>query len=324
MESNCNAIRNVLRGLRTPLEDKFSALHLQVDVDEATRDVPGSPNIPATILEKIQESDAFVADVSLVNSGAPDDPKKTPNPNVVFELGFAVAHLGWKRVILLFNETYGEVEELPFDFDRHRVSPYRIKDAKDSKSKLKELCDAALSLIITEDPPKPSEEFDPESTKRIRDIRQLSDILHSLHWHTIEEHLEAAPKRVSKEVLFFNDSFEAIRNAATFHLYDTKLLELLDNFGKHFHETLRFGERYDSPRNLNGYIFTYSEDHERRRQEEKDWNYIDGELGELRIAMRELIAYLREEYVELDLSAMSAEAWTRYHYFESRPGFGIN
>jgi hypothetical protein len=83
--SNRNAIRKILRGLRSPLENKFSTLHLHVDVDEATRNVPGSPNIPATILDKIKDSDAFVADVSLVNSGVGTDPKRTPNPNVVFE-----------------------------------------------------------------------------------------------------------------------------------------------------------------------------------------------------------------------------------------------
>lgn len=232
-----------------------------------------------------------------------------------------MAHLGWNRVILLFNETFGEVAELPFDFDRHRVSPYRIKEVKDSTDKLRDLCDTALSLIIRENPPRPSEAFDPEATKRTRDIRQLSDVLHALHWPTIEQHLESAPKHVSKDVLFFNEIFEAVRKGATFHLYDNKLLALLDNFGKHWHETLRFGERYDSRANLESYVFTYSDDARTRAREERDWNYIETELGKVRIAMRKLIDYVRDRYVELDPSVMSAEAWARYQHYESRLGF---
>jgi hypothetical protein len=92
----------------------------------------------------------------------------------------------------------------------------------------------------------------------------------------------------------------------------------LETFGGHWHETLRFGERYDSRGNLNGYVFTYSDDAKMRAREERDWNYIEAELAKLRTSMRELIAYIREAYVELDPSVMSDEAWTRYRRFVSR------
>jgi hypothetical protein len=68
---------------------------LKIILDEATRGESGSPNIPMTILEKIKVSDAFICDITTINSNAPEELRRTPNPNVLFELGFAVAHLGW-------------------------------------------------------------------------------------------------------------------------------------------------------------------------------------------------------------------------------------
>lgn len=120
---NRTAVKKCLRVASGELEEQLSTETRQIEIliDEATRDCPGSPNIPASILEKIQASDVFVADVSIINSES--DYKATPNPNVVFELGYAVANLGWERVILLINESHGKVKRLPFDFDRHRASP---------------------------------------------------------------------------------------------------------------------------------------------------------------------------------------------------------
>jgi hypothetical protein len=99
---NRYAIKNGLRLARAEIEEEFSTKldeTTEIVIDEATRDLPGSPHIPTAILQKIQAADVFVADVSAINSEQPDESKKTPNPNVVFELGHAVAHLGWERVL---------------------------------------------------------------------------------------------------------------------------------------------------------------------------------------------------------------------------------
>jgi hypothetical protein len=61
--------------------------------DETTRDTSGSPNIALKILEKIQAADVFVADITTVT--APGAKRPCPNPNVGYELGYAVATLGW-------------------------------------------------------------------------------------------------------------------------------------------------------------------------------------------------------------------------------------
>lgn len=69
--------------------------------DQATDDTPGSTEITATIIAKISTSQIVISDVTVI-------PKKEfPNPNIMFELGFAVAKLGWGRIISLMNTNEG-------------------------------------------------------------------------------------------------------------------------------------------------------------------------------------------------------------------------
>ena len=107
------------KSIRNALDYASSKLEHNTAIDEATREMAGSGNIPDSILSKIRAADIFVADITPV---ACNGIRKLPNPNVVFELGYAVAHLGWNRVIMLNNNCFGSVKEAPFDFDRHRIS----------------------------------------------------------------------------------------------------------------------------------------------------------------------------------------------------------
>jgi len=50
--------------------------------------------------------------------------RKTPNPNVPIELGYAVKTLGWERVICVVNGDYCNIEHLPFDIRNNRASVY--------------------------------------------------------------------------------------------------------------------------------------------------------------------------------------------------------
>lgn len=108
-------------------------------LDKDTKGVPGIPDIANTILEKIRASDAFVADVSLVGTAgeqASGDYRVIPNPNVLIELGYALAELGWERIVLVLNTATGAPDDLPFDL-RNRRWPlvYEIKSDADESSR---------------------------------------------------------------------------------------------------------------------------------------------------------------------------------------------
>lgn len=76
------------------------------------------------MFEKIDRSDMFLADVTLVGKIKPlkegGKRKRTPNPNVMTEMGYAAARMGWERVICVMNEYYGCREDLPFDIESKR------------------------------------------------------------------------------------------------------------------------------------------------------------------------------------------------------------
>jgi len=70
-------------------------------LDSDTENVAGAPDIANTIYGKILAADIFLADLSIVGRTVPLDANKKskalPNPNVLLELGYAAAKLGWDR-----------------------------------------------------------------------------------------------------------------------------------------------------------------------------------------------------------------------------------
>ncbi len=119
--------------------NKGTLKDLQLRVDKDTIGVAGSPDIINTILEKIDNSMCFVADITTIGKiGA----KQIPNPNVMFELGYATSSLKSNRVILICNTAQCNLEELPFDLGLKRVISYELDNNKNSEDKAK--CKAEL------------------------------------------------------------------------------------------------------------------------------------------------------------------------------------
>ena len=111
------ALNNAAQILTDSDENPF---HVQVVRD--TRGEPGLCDIPAVILRKIADADAFVGDMTLVASTDGDEPKLVPNANVAIELGYALSELGDRRIILVLNEAHGDASHMPFDI-AHRRRP---------------------------------------------------------------------------------------------------------------------------------------------------------------------------------------------------------
>lgn len=101
---------------------KEEDVHVYMEYDRDTKGLMGSPDITESIFEKIDKSVMFVCDISIINSDS--DNKKTPNPNVLMELGYAVSKLGWERVVCFFDTHTGEIEDLPFDLRQKRITAF--------------------------------------------------------------------------------------------------------------------------------------------------------------------------------------------------------
>ncbi len=99
--------------------------------------MPGSPDIAAAILRKIDSASMFVGDVSIIATSAGGRP--CPNPNVLIEFGYALKSLGADNVILVCNTAFGSVAELPFDLKGKRIAPYSLGPDEEPATKQEEL-----------------------------------------------------------------------------------------------------------------------------------------------------------------------------------------
>jgi len=122
--------------------EKNLKLEDSLRVESDTSGVSGTPDIAATIFQKIEDAEIAVFDVTPVGRAA-DSPtlwqkwvpqsvtelfkhhrhfdKALPNPNVLIELGYAARAIGWERIICVMNIGYGHSpEELPFDLRSRR------------------------------------------------------------------------------------------------------------------------------------------------------------------------------------------------------------
>lgn len=133
---------------------KDEEIGIDPSIDRDTQGVPGSPNIVATIFEKIGRADVFVADVSFITppgyGGRP-----MPNPNVLIELGYAANRHGWNRILCVFNAATGRVEDLPFDIRQHTITGYSLTEGQEKadvrKTLVAQLRDKIRLILTTPD-----------------------------------------------------------------------------------------------------------------------------------------------------------------------------
>ncbi len=150
--------------IQESIEQAVSILRdtVKLEADRDTKNEYGSPDIVHTIFSKIDESDLFIADVSVVNkytslrdedeepekNQEQDDIRLTPNPNVLLELGYAAKTLGWDRVICIINIDFGEIIKLPFDIAHRRLTPFSLN--KNSKAEVRKELAAIIVSTVTE------------------------------------------------------------------------------------------------------------------------------------------------------------------------------
>lgn len=127
--------------IRDALDDAVNEIALDAEIVQSPQvvsgmeRVPGMPDVAQMMFDRIDNSDLFLGDVTLVGTITrfqdDRDEKRTPNPNVMTELGYAAARMGWERIICVMNENYGPREDLPFDVrsKRHPID-YKLNTSQ--------------------------------------------------------------------------------------------------------------------------------------------------------------------------------------------------
>ena len=223
--------RNFIKGV---LEDSIKKLNKsekikeKIRIDESLANTSGSPDIKSTVLHKIENSSFFIADVSICSKN--EKGKYFSNSNVMFELGYAVAHLGWNRIILLINGGICKPEELPFDIRGHGVLSYRIEDRKPFVNQMKKKFEEIYySLPISKN------FLDEDKIRRRRDIDTLTQLFCNVNFNNISLFLDKLPNQVHQQLFVFFDVFAAIFSEdPTCHLYDKSIKKRLINIYKYY------------------------------------------------------------------------------------------
>ncbi len=125
--------------------NKKGDLIVDFDIDRDTLDRTGSPDIVQSIFEKIDKCQIFIGDVSIINQH--DQSRKTPNPNVLTELGWAAAKISWDSILCVFNLCTGDPQTLPFDLRFRRIVTYSLDKGEAKSSARTELVGKLASNI---------------------------------------------------------------------------------------------------------------------------------------------------------------------------------
>lgn len=111
--------------IKTSIQKIEATQNVNVLYDEASRSVVGSQKVDEVILEKIRACDVFIADITpiaKIETEENDKPriKLLPNPNVAFELGYAMHCLSMEQVLIVLPTGIPH-GQLPFDFNHNRL-----------------------------------------------------------------------------------------------------------------------------------------------------------------------------------------------------------
>jgi nucleoside 2-deoxyribosyltransferase len=323
--TNKRVIRNMLIQAKSKIEMENSD-DMNIIIDEATRDMVGSQNIPETIIKKITNSDIFVADVSIVNNVS--DARKMPNPNVMFELGFAVAKLGWERIILIFNNHYSDLEHVPFDIDRHRIMQYTISD--EMKADVKALIAShsnhlyeQITLILSENPSKQCVEIAkmPEEIKRERDIKNIELFLSCIQLDLIDEFIEETPRIINDDIFFFYEYLASIASSSRFHMYNQELYALFIDFYNAWNTILAYPECYHDNRDATRHIWYNPGDMPLSDDKQKIWDEINKARSAMRGSLNSILHILREEYINIDIALISNSNYAKLQAYKAKQIF---
>lgn len=145
---------------RDAVEELRDELGIDLALDFDTWNVPGSPRITDVILEKLASPEcvAVLADVTTVGRSedpGPDGiPKPLQNPNVMFEMGFALAIKEWTKIVLVVNRAFGLATDLPFDLrGNRRPVEYSLTKASGTAKQVRSALTAdlieAIRLVVT-------------------------------------------------------------------------------------------------------------------------------------------------------------------------------
>lgn len=282
--------------------------------DDATRDEVGTINILEKIFEKISACDIFIADVSTINHSSSGE-RKVPNPNVCIELGFAASVVGWNRIILIFNDEFGDFKsDLPFDMPKSRLFHFKIKDKADKNGlgQLRTIIMDGITSIVKRNPPYGDKYAISEyKLKRNRDVTNIKALFSNFNIEIFENYVKRMPTVLDDRIYPFWEGFRALFESKKFHLYDQQTLRKIKEFVTLWAKTLNHGNIYYKVPNNRYFRLNTHGDIFDRPEDEKEMLVCCKEILLLNKKYSALITYLRENFYDIDFDELSNIAFEK-------------
>jgi hypothetical protein len=271
------------------------------------------------------KADIFVGDITTTVRLGGRTGKSLPNANVTFELGIASGEMGWYRIIMLFNTALATFEDLPFDFDRHRISKFEFSAdhnaRKSQEGNLRKLMRVAIAQIVTDDPKRPRDlkEVPPEQIKRSRDVENLRWFLQRIHTGFLDVHIHDMPTYLNYSAVVMNDGIDELLQRSDFLFYDPDLTESVSGVAASLRDTLSHLGHYRDTSNFFRQSFGRPGDMDLHDLEQTQaWDEIDAARVQLKQHLDKLIAIVRERYLEVDIDETNAVFAKAYASIEAR------
>lgn len=314
-DKNKNYIKYILEKVKSEILEEMS---INIIIDEATRDLLGSDKISHAILKKIQDSDIFICDVSIINNGGLNI-RPVPNPNVLFELGCAVSFLNWERIIMVFNEAFGSLQSLPFDLEKHRTTLYNSNYLNLDRERI--FINSIKNKIIAiwnQNPIKGylSPEIKEIKIKYEKDIQNINKFLESFLIFLIDQHVENAPREINTNIYLFFEEFERLlsHNSYNFNIYNNELKELIYSFYNYWKNSLpNFYETgyYHHVRDTIS-IFSNPDDAPLNLNQEQTWKRIEENKQLMHNCLYKILELIRNGYIEVDISSIQENVYQNF------------
>jgi hypothetical protein len=154
--------------------------------------------------------------------------------------------------------------------------------------------------------------------KRKRDIENILWIIGTIHFPTLDDHIDNLPRRIRDQAFHFWESYKGVINSSLFYLYDEELKNILIGLYHAWDTSLSFGERYQATSSgiNNTYIFSNPMDAPLDESQEKDWNIIEQAAKNIYAQKNKLLSHLRDNYIEVDINDCNQCAWNDYLSFQ--------
>lgn len=155
-----------------------------------------------------------------------------------------------------------------------------------------------------------------DNEKRERDIKIITKLLSYINTETMDYFIDRGKyNRIINNIFFYWEGVRAYYVSSGFHVYDIELRKKIDAFVKAWGDSLSFEEWFTDTPSFQEYRFMQSHETGKKGWKKSNDKFIES-IYNTESTFIEMLDYIRNEFGEIDLNALSDKArrdYIEYH-----------